>query len=131
MWTFTFGPTAVDQYATIAANDEYADPPAEGMTYITAPVTLSVADNEQTAGGADPWASFTVTYVSSSGNTADECFSTLPAPGDLFSIGTMYGGASAEFLACAIVPADEVSNGTWAVRSSIEPDMVTFIAGAE
>jgi hypothetical protein len=131
VWTFTFGPTAVDQYSAIAANDEFAEAPADGSMYITAPVTVQIADNEQTAAGGDPWASMDITYVSASGNTAQECLSELPAPGDLYAVGTMYGGASADFLACAIVPVDDVSGGTWAVRSVIEPDMVTFIVGAE
>jgi hypothetical protein len=131
VWTFTFGLTAVDQYAAIAAFNEFADAPGEGSMYITAPVTISIEDNEQTASGADPWASLSVTYVTSSGNTAEECLSELPGPGDLYAVGTMYGGATAEFLACAIVAADEVSGGTWAVRSLIEPDLVSFVFGAE
>lgn len=131
VWTFTFGSTAIDQYSAIAAFNEFADAPAEGSMYITAPVTVTVADNEQTADGADPWGSLSVTYVTASGNTAEECYSELPAPGDLYAVGTMYGGATAEFLACAIVAADDVSGGTWAVRSLVDGNLVSFVVGAE
>jgi hypothetical protein len=131
VWTFVVGDTSLDQWPAIAAANEFSTPPAEGNMFITAPVKLEVADNEQTASGADPWGSFSITYVTAAGTTAGECMGSLPAPGDLYDVGTMYGGASVEFLACAEVAADQVAGGTWAVRSLIDGALVIFYRGTE
>lgn len=129
VWTFSIGPTATDQWSAISAVNEFSEPPADGNSYITAPVTLTVASNEQTDSGADPYGSLQITYVTSSGTSGKECLVQLPPPGDIYDVGTMYGGATVEFLACAEIPSNEVAGGTWAVRSLIDPDLVTFFAG--
>lgn len=129
VWTYSIGATALDQWPAIVTVNEFSEPPAEGNMYITAPVTLTVDTNEQTSAGVDPYSSLQISYVTGSGKSGKECVVQLPAPGDLYEVGLVYGGATVEFLACAEVPVADVSGGTWAVRSLIDQSLVTFFEG--
>lgn len=131
VWTLTVGETDADAWPKILAANEFNQKPAEGSSFVTAPVRVELEDNDATAGGADPWASFAVAYVTESGNSFEgsTCIEVLPDPGELYGIGTMFGGAQADFLACAQVPSADIAGGTWRVYSLIGTASA-FFAGA-
>jgi len=69
-----------------------------------------------------------VAYVTTSGNTYDltSCSAVLPAPGNLYAVGVMYGGARAQFLSCAQVPTADIPGGAWVVASLVATDSAFF-----
>lgn len=129
MWKYTVGATNPNAWAEITATNEFNEPPGEGNSYITVPVHVQALENPAAANGADPWASFKIEYVTAAGNTARPCAAVLPAPGSLDAVGTMYGGAEADFLGCAIVPTADIPGGTWRVGSQIDATSAAFFAG--
>lgn len=132
IWTFTLGSTDADAGPEIAEENTYNAAANSGNVYVTVPVHLLVEDSDKVIDGADPWASFGLEYVTASGNSFDAatCSVVLPAPGALVDLGTMYGGAEADFLGCAQAPAADVAGGTWRVSSLVTPSSFLFFAGA-
>lgn len=132
VWTFTVGETDSDAWTEIVAANEFNQAPEAGNSYLTVPVHIALEENPQTAGGADAWASFSVAYVTASGNSFDSstCSADLPDPGPLYNIGTMFGGAQADFLACAQVPSAEIPGGTWRIYTLIGSGSVFFVGAS-
>ncbi len=132
VWTFTFGATDPDAWPEISAANQFNQAATEGSTYVTAPVHIEAANADSMANGADPSASYVIEYVTVSGNTfgSQTCLASLPAPGDINSVGTMYGGAKADFLTCAVVPTGDVSGGAWKVTSIVGGTASAFFASA-
>lgn len=132
VWTYTLGATDTDAWPEISAENQFNQVPPEGSTYIMAPVHISMDDTEAAAAGFDPWASFALQYVTAAGNSFDDrtCTAVLPAPGALQNVGGMYGGAQADFLACAVVPVADIPGGTWRVVSLLDNTSFVFFAGA-
>ncbi|GAA1767961.1 hypothetical protein GCM10009747_30960 [Agromyces humatus] len=131
-WTYTVGETDTDAWPEISAANQFNEAPAEGSAYILVPVHVEMADSEAAAAGFDTWASFKLEYVTAAGNSFGDttCQAALPAPGSVYDVGTMYGGAQADFLACAVVPAADISGGTWKVTSMVDSTATVFFAGA-
>lgn len=128
-WTFSVGETNPDAWGDIVAADSYAVPPADGKTYVTAPVNLKSTD-DGTGEGYSPYMSIMVDYVTSAGNSYDgeDCYTTLPDPGGLYDTGEMYGDAETDFLACVEIPAGEIAGGTWKFSyNGVENDYVFFV----
>lgn len=132
MWTYTVGATDSDAWPEISAANQFNQAPQEGSTYISVPVHVVADDIEAAKDGADPWASFRVDYVTAAGNTFEDttCQGELPPPGGLNMLGTMYGGAQADFYACAAVPIADIPGGTWKISSMIDGNSSVFFAGA-
>ncbi|TFD56977.1 hypothetical protein E3T43_08620 [Cryobacterium sp. Hh7] len=132
VWTFSVGETDIDAWPEILAFNEYNEAPAEGNGYITVPVTVQVDDVAAVVDGADPAASFDISYVTTSGNTYDSftCSAVLPDPGELYNVGVMYGGAQAGFIGCAQVPTADIPGGAWVVASSIAQTSAFFAGPA-
>lgn len=132
MWKYSFGATVTDAWPAITAENQFNQPAPEGSTYITVPVHVMAEDIPAAAAGADPWASFKVEYVTAGGNTFGDqtCAVVLPAPGAIHDLGMMYGGAEADFLACAAVPTADIPGGTWKVSSMIDASFNVFFVGA-
>ena len=132
MWTFTVAPTDTEAWPEVLASNEFNSAPADGSTYIVAPVHIGADDIEAAKSGADPWASFQWEYVTAGGNSfgSTTCSAVLPAPGDLSQLGTMYGGAQGDFLASAVVPNADIAGGTWKVSSLIDAATGAFFVGA-
>lgn len=131
VWNYSVGETDTDAWPEIQAVNQFNTAPPEGSAYVAVPVAISLDDVEAVAQGADPLVSFAFEYVTAAGNSYDEfsCNQVLPAPGDLFNIGTMYGGAQASFIACASVPVADVPGGTWKVTSQVDFSSTAFFAG--
>ncbi|WP_157603128.1 hypothetical protein [Rathayibacter sp. Leaf299] len=132
IWTFSVGATDADAQPEIAAENEYNEQPATARTYVTAPVHVSIEDPEAAVDGADPWSSFMIEYVTAAGNSFDatSCNVVLPAPGALSDVGTMYGGAEVDLLACAQAPINDIPGGTWRISSLVDSGAFTFFVGA-
>jgi hypothetical protein len=132
MWTFTVGATDADAWPEVLATNEYNTTPADGNTYVTVPVHVVADDIDAAKAGADPWASFQWDYVTAAGNTfgSTTCMAVLQAPGEISLLGTMYNGAQADFLACAVVPVADIPGGTWKVTSLVDSASGAFFAGA-
>ncbi len=131
MWNFSVGATNPDATADVLAANQFNTPPADGSVFVLAPFYLTTKP-EAPAEGADPWASLSIEYVTPQGNTfGDSNANCGVAPGvDLYSIGTMYGGAESRFNVCLAIPVDGVSGGVWRVASQIDPTASIFLAGA-
>lgn len=131
VWKYSVGATDTDAWPEISAANEFNEPAPEGSTYISVPVHIVTEDVEAMAEGGDPWASFTVDYVTAAGNSFGEqtCTGVLPAPGPLYEVGTMYGGAEADFLACAAVPTADIPGGAWKISSLMDASAAVFFAG--
>jgi hypothetical protein len=129
VWTYTVGETDSDAWPEISSVNQFSSPPEAGSAYIMLPVHLVVEDAPQIVDGADPWASFEVSYVTAGGNSFDErsCTAVLPAPGSLYDVGLMFGGAEADFVSCVQVPAGDIAGGTWRIASLISTDAVYFV----
>lgn len=132
VWTFSIGETNTDAWPEILATNEYNEAPTEGNGYITVPVTVQVDDVAAVVDGADPAASFDISYVTVSGNTYDSftCSAVLPDPGELYNVGVMYGGAQAGFVGCAQVPTADIPGGVWVVASTMARDSAFFAGPA-
>lgn len=128
VWFYTIGATSPDAWLEIQAANPYNEAPGEGQSLVIVPIHIAMRDVPAASDGADPWASFEVDYVTAAGNTAPRCTSVLPGPGALQDIGMMYGGAEADFLACAIVPSADVADGAWRVGSLFDGSAVFFSA---
>ena len=112
------------------AGNEFNEQPTAGMTYVTTKFTIVLANNPETAGGADPAGSFRIAYVGTDGNTYEDKQCAVPAPDMRYqSLGTMYGGATAVGSVCAIVPVGAIAGGTWSINSQVK-QAVAFFAGA-
>jgi hypothetical protein len=132
IWTFSVGSTDADARPEIAAENQYNEQTPLDRTYVTAPVHVTIESPDAAVDGADPWSSFTIEYVTAAGNSfvASTCDVLLPTPGALSEVGTMYGGAEADLLACAQAPIVDVPGGTWRISSLVDSGAFTFFAGA-
>lgn len=129
VWVYSVGASDPDGGPEVMNENPY-NTIAEGNTLVLAPVHISVEADASVPDGADPWASFTVSYVTASGNSYGPCDVALPNPGDLSALGAMYAGAQADFLACASVPSADVIGGLWRVTSKLDSSASVFFAGA-
>jgi len=132
MWTLTMGATDGDSWPEIVAANEFNAPPPDGSAYVAAPVHLSAADVEEAVDGVVPSLSFEVEYVTAAGKSYGSitCPVEFPPPGvGLFELGSMYGGAEADFQACAAVPIADVPGGVWKAFDVLDPSAVVYMAG--
>jgi len=129
VWIFSVGASDSDGGPEVMNENPY-NTIADGNTLVLAPVHISIEPDASVPDGADPWGSFTVSYVTASGNSYGPCDVVLPAPGDLSALGAMYAGAQADFMACASVPSADVSGGLWRVTSTVDSSASVFFSGA-
>jgi len=131
MWKLSVAETNPDAWPELQAQGELNDPPAEGMSYVSTIMTITT-EPDSAPEGVDPSASLMAAYVTPNGRSYDamQCDALLiPEPGAMFEIGLMYPDATAEAYLCAIVPAPDVSGGSWRV-GYIGGGSNVFFAGA-
>lgn len=119
VWTFTWADTDGNAWQKIQQSNQYNSPPEDGHAFVLASTKVAT-DPGLPAEGADPTASFTISYVGSDGNSytaAGDC-GALPSKA-WYEFGRMYANASQDGLVCASVPTAAVSGGTWHVQSLV------------
>jgi len=129
VWTFTWQGTEPDAYEQVKAQNEFATPPPTSSSFILGSFAVG-AGPDMPADGADPNASWGVSYVGNDGNTYDYDASCGVIQDELFSAGTMYANASKTLKVCATVPTTAVSGGTWLIRSYVGADSSVYFKGA-
>lgn len=116
-YELSLGPTNYDatEWALQAYADEWhggdltqVEPLADGMVYISAPITLTYVGDDV----GEPSMDITVSYVTADGNVHDTP-NSHPAPQDLRDVNELYPDASAEANIMLEVPADAAEGGVW------------------
>lgn len=116
--TFTSGAESVevvvqaatwDANATVAAENQFNDPPADGMVYVIVPITVTYSGPESMV----PWLDVDVTYLAENGRSYEQAHAVIPD--DLSEVADLYDGGSATGNLVFELPADQVPGGLWGV----------------
>ncbi|WP_064441985.1 hypothetical protein [Hoyosella altamirensis] len=125
-WEVAFNNTALDATATVLAENQFNDPPADGRQFAMGDVTVAYI-GESTG---TPWLGLSFKMLGSAGNTfgdgmQDSC-GVIPNPID--DHGELFPGAMATGNVCTSVPSDQVEGAVWIVEPSFSRDGRVFFA---
>jgi hypothetical protein len=125
-WTVQLNASNPDGAAVIAAENEYAPPPAAGEAFLIGNFSVTV-DAAALASqgidlaneGADPAINLIFEYVAADGTSFDGISGTMCfTNGALHTAGTLYAdGTTATGDVCLAVPAEKVPGGLWRVAN--------------
>jgi hypothetical protein len=115
-WQVTLGAPHED-WAAIAAENQFNDPPTAGMEYWIVPVTATYTGDKTGNVQFD----ISVKFVGSDNRTYDDSCGVIPNP--LSDVGALYKGGSAQGNVCVAVPSG--ADGLWSVSTGFD-DPVFF-----
>lgn len=98
-----------DANAIVAGENQFNDPPAEGMVYVIVPLTVTYSGPESML----PWLDVDVTYLAENGRSYEQAYVVIPD--DLRDVADIYDGGSATGNIIFELPADQVPGGLWGV----------------
>jgi hypothetical protein len=107
-WQVTLGAPHED-WAAIAAENQFNDPPTAGMEYWIVPVTATYTGDKTGNVQFD----ISVKFVGSDNRTYDDSCGVIPNP--LSDVGALYKGGSAQGNVCVAVPSG--ADGLWSVST--------------
>ncbi|SDU82806.1 hypothetical protein [Jiangella alkaliphila] len=98
-----------EAWAEIQDENEFNEPPPDGMEFYLLPVTATYTGDES----GHAWADLTIQFVGSDSVTYSDYCGVIP--GDLSDVGELYAGGVAEGNVCVVVPAG--ADGLWTVST--------------
>jgi hypothetical protein len=107
-WQITLG-APHEAGTTIAAENQFNDPPKPGMEYWMVPVTATYTGDKT----GNLTIGISVKFVGSDNVTYDDSCGVIPSP--LSDVGDLYKGGTAKGNVCVAVPAG--ANGLWSVAT--------------
>ena len=108
-WELSLGTPNYDANQIVQDENMFNEAPPEGSAYAIVPVTVTYFGEDS----ATPWTTFSVAFVSASGQTYDSAYAVIPNP--LLDIGDLYAGGTGTGNVAVIIPTSEVAGGTWRV----------------
>ncbi|AEG43651.1 hypothetical protein [Isoptericola variabilis] len=120
-WTVTLG-QPYEAWEQIRAENEFNEPPADGMEYWIVPLEATYTGSES----ATAWVDLTVRFVGEDSVTYDD-ISCGVIPDDLSNVGELYEGGTAAGNVCLVVPAG--APGLWTLTAGWFADPVFFAVG--
>lgn len=118
-WNITLGAPR-EAWQEIHAENEFNDPPPDGMEYWIVPVTATYTGEDT----ANPGVDITVQFVGSDNRTYDDYCGVIPDTLD--DIGDLYAGGQAEGNTCVTVPAG--ADGLWTLATGFTGKPIFFAA---
>ncbi|WP_413450236.1 hypothetical protein AA0Y32_06155 [Georgenia phoenicis] len=118
-WDVTLG-VPREAWAEIQAENQFNEPPAEGMAYYLVPVTATYVGDETGL----PWMDLSVQFVGSDARTYTDSCGVIP--GDLMDVDELYEGGTAEGNVCVTVPTG--ADGLWTLSTGWGGNTVFFSA---
>ncbi|MCR2825293.1 DUF4352 domain-containing protein [Microbacterium sp. zg.Y909] len=118
-WEVTVHSVEFDQTAAVMAEASYNSPPAEGLQYILADVTMTYT-GDASEGMMPIWVG--ISYVTASGDTTE--IATAAAPGEMDVLQNLLPGDTVTGAIVLLAPEVGAENGVIAVRSGVTADSV-------
>lgn len=113
-----------DADALVADENQFNDPPGEGMVYVLLPVTVGYSGPDSIV----PWLEVDVVHLAEDGRSYESSFSSIPD--DLSDINDLYDGGEATGNILFELPADQVPGGLWGVSRGFSGDALWFDAAS-
>lgn len=98
-----------DANAIVAAENQFNDPPEEGMVYVLVPVTATYTGPEKMT----PWIDISVIFLADDGRSYESGYEVIPD--DLSDVADIYDGGTATGNVLFALPIDQVPGGMWGV----------------
>ncbi|WP_156253081.1 hypothetical protein [Pseudactinotalea terrae] len=105
----TLGAATWDANAIVAGENQFNDPPADGMVFVILPVTVGYTGPDSVL----PWIDIDITYLAGNGRSYEQAYGVIPE--DLSDVADIYDGGTATGNVLFEVPADQVPGGMWGV----------------
>ncbi|SJM47943.1 hypothetical protein CZ771_02200 [Actinomycetales bacterium JB111] len=116
------GPAIWDASGLIAAENQFNDPPADGMTQVLVPVTVSYTGQ----GSVEPYYDIEVVYLADNGRSFESGYAVIPDA--LRDVNELYDGGTATGNLMFEVPTDQVPGGLWGISYGWNNDALWFEA---
>ncbi len=103
------GTATWDADEIVALENQFNDPPADGMVYVLLPVTVSYHGPESML----PWIDIDVTFLADDGRSYESAWAVIPD--DLQDVNDIYDGGTATGNILFELPVAQVPGGLWGV----------------
>lgn len=103
------GEATWDANEIVALENQFNDPPGDGMVYVLLPVTATYHGPESML----PWIDLKVTFLADNGRSYESTYAVIPD--DLSDVADVYDGGTATGNILFALPTDQLPGGMWGV----------------